>query len=110
MSKSESKHLASSIVDNRKRGTVGNFLESKIKAEAKLSFVSAYFTIHAYQRLKNNLDNIGSMRFLFGEPAFIASLAEEQSNQRKAEILDESLSIPIQAQLSQKRAALECAE
>ncbi len=47
---------------------------------------------------------------MFGEPAFIRALAGEHSNQRKAEILDESLSIPIQAQLSQKRAALECAE
>ncbi|MBS1810595.1 MAG: DEAD/DEAH box helicase family protein [Acidobacteria bacterium] len=110
MSKSESKYLASSIVDNRKRGTVGAFLEEKIKPEAKLSFVSAYFTIHAYQQLKDKLDKSSSLRFLFGEPAFIRALAGEHSNQRKAEILDESLSIPIQAQLSQKRAALECAE
>ena len=110
MSKSESKYLASSIVDNRKRGTVGEFLAGHIKPDAKLSFVSAYFTIHAYQRLKDGLDKIGSMRFLFGEPAFISSLASEQSNQRKAGILDESLSISIQAQLSQKNAAIECAE
>ncbi len=110
MSKSESKYLTSSIVDNRKRGTVGEFLAGEIKAEAKLSFVSAYFTIHAYQRLKETLDKIGSLRFLFGEPAFIRSLAGEQSNQRKAEILDESLSISMQAQLSQKNAAIECAE
>ncbi len=110
MPKSESNYLASSIVDNRKRGTVGAFLEERIKPQADLSFVSAYFTIHAYQRLKGTLNNIGSLRFLFGEPAFIQALAEEQSNQRKAEILDESLSIPIQAQLNQKSAAIECAE
>ena len=110
MSKSEAKYLASSIVDNRKRGTVGEFLAGHIKPDARLSFVSAYFTIHAYQRLKDGLGKIGSLRFLFGEPAFISSLAGEQSNQRKAEILDESLSIPIQAQLSQKRAAIECAD
>jgi superfamily II DNA or RNA helicase len=110
MSKSEFQHLASSIVDNRKRGTVGAFLEEKMKAEAKLSFVSAYFTIHAYQQLKDKLDHIGSLRFLFGEPAFIRSLAGEQSNQRKAEILDESLSVSLETQLSQKKAALECAE
>jgi hypothetical protein len=110
MSKSESKYLASSIVDNRKRGTVGAFLNETIKPEAKLSFVSAYFTIHAYQQLKEKLDHIGSLRFLFGEPAFIRALAGEQSNQRKAEILDESLAVSIQAQLSQKKVALECAE
>ncbi len=110
MPKDDSKTISSSIIDNRKRGTVGNFLKDKIQPDSKLSFVSAYFTIYAYQNLKEHLNSIDSLRFLFGEPAFIKSIGGEQSNKRKAEILDESVTIPINAQLSQKNAAIECAE
>lgn len=110
MPKDENKTITSSIIDNRKRGTVGQFLKENIKLNSKLSFVSAYFTIYAYQQLKQNLDSIESLRFLFGEPAFLKSIGGEHSNKRKAEILDDSLTIPINAQLSQKSAAIECAE
>lgn len=39
----------SGIRDNHKRGKVGEFLLEKIQAGSKLSFVSAYFTIYAYE-------------------------------------------------------------
>jgi hypothetical protein len=101
--------LTSSIVDNRTRGTVGEFLSEKIKPNAKLSFVSAYFTIFAYHKLKNQLDEIENLRFLFGEPAFIKSLSGDGKNQRSAEILDDTIAVNIQEKLSQKSAAIECA-
>lgn len=108
--KGEETYLKSSIVDNRNRGSVGNFLSDKIKSDAKLSFVSAYFTIFAYHQLKLQLDGIENLRFLFGEPAFIKSLGGDSKNQRNAEILDNTLSVNIQEKLSQKSAARECAE
>jgi ERCC4-related helicase len=104
--------LKSSIIDNRKRGIVGDFLAEKINTDAKLSFVSAYFSIFAYhhQKIKSNLDGINHLRFLFGEPAFIKSLAGENKNLRNAEILDDSLTISANDRLSQKSVAAECAE
>ena len=93
--KDENKFITSAIVDNRERGSVGKFLSDKIKADAKLSFVSAYFTIFAYHQLKEQLDEIDHLRFLFGEPAFIKSLGGDDKNQRSAEILDEAISISI---------------
>ena len=33
------------------RGTVGEFLKSEIQSGSHLSFVSAYFTVHAYEAL-----------------------------------------------------------
>lgn len=47
--------ISSSIKDNHKRGSVGEFLKENIRANSKLSIVSAYFTIFAYQKLKIGL-------------------------------------------------------
>ena len=100
----------SSIIDNRKRGKVGDFLKDKIKPASNLSFVSAYFTIFAYQKLKQPLDGINGLRFLFGEPAFIKSLGGDHINQRNAHILDETITVSLQERLHQRSAARECAE
>jgi len=41
--------ISSGIHDNYKRGTIGEFLKDRIKPKADLSFVSAYFTIYAFE-------------------------------------------------------------
>ena len=64
--KFEMKNIPSSIRDNHKRGSIGDFLKQQIDKGSNLSVVSAYFTIYAYQRLKDSLDNIDSLDFLFG--------------------------------------------
>lgn len=48
----------SALRDNYTKGTVGEFLKTVIQPGTKLSFVSAYFTIYAYQQLKSQLDGI----------------------------------------------------
>lgn len=57
--------------DNHTRGTVADFLTSKIQNESRLSIVSAYFTIYAYDAMKQALDRIEHLDFLFGEPSFV---------------------------------------
>ena len=52
----------STILDNRKRGAVGDFLAQNIESNSKLSFVSAYFTIYAYEKLRNQLDSVEHWR------------------------------------------------
>jgi len=37
-------------------------------------YISAFFTIYAYQQLKEKLDSIDRLRFLFREPTFIKSM------------------------------------
>jgi hypothetical protein len=61
----------SAIRDNHRRGTVGDFLREEIQPRSKLSIVSAYFTIYAFAALKDELLEIDSLKFLFGEPEFI---------------------------------------
>ena len=98
----------SGIRDNHDRGTVGDFLKSKIQNGSSLSIVSAYFTIYAFEALKASLVDIKDLRFLFGEPRFVKSLDPEKTDKKAFKIEDEGLQ--LQNRLEQKRVAKECAE
>lgn len=100
----------SSIKDNHKRGSVGQYLIENIKPQANLSVVSAYFTIYAYNQLKDHLDGINHLRFLFGEPAFIKAIDPSKTNRRDFRIEDDKIVIPIESRLTQKAVAVDCAK
>ena len=97
----------SGLRDNYKRGTVAEFLKAKIQPSSFLSVVSAYFTIFAYDALKDYLDSIEHLDFLFGEPTFINRLDPTKTN-RKAFIIDAD-GLELANKLQQKRVAKECA-
>jgi len=100
----------SSIRDNHKHGAVGKYLQENIKSNSVISIVSAYFTIYAYNQLKEQLNNINSLRFLFGEPTFIKELDPERKNGRDYQIADDNLIIPTESRLKQKVVAKECSD
>jgi len=102
--------INSSIRDNHKKGSVGDFLIENIKQNSSASIVSAYFTIYAYKKLQTQLDGIKRLRFLFGEPTFIKAIDPDKMNSRNYEIEDNKLSIPIDSRLSQKATARECSD
>ena len=87
---------------------VADFLKAKIRDGSRLSVVSAYFTIYAYEALKDHLDQIEHLDFLFGEPRFISSLDPDKT-EKKAFILDGN-GLHLANRLQQKRVARECAE
>jgi superfamily II DNA or RNA helicase len=97
----------SGIRDNHTRGVVADFLKSHIKDGSRLSVVSAFFTIYAYDLLKDYLDRIEHMDFLFGEPKFICSLDPDKT-EKKSFIID-STGLRLANCLQQKRIAEECA-
>ena len=74
--------MDSSIRDNRKYGAVADFIKSATADNSKLSIVSAYFTIYAYNSLKGKLNAINGLRFLFGEPTFIKAANPDKKNSR----------------------------
>ncbi|HOC54627.1 MAG TPA: helicase-related protein [Verrucomicrobiota bacterium] len=98
----------SGIRDNHRRGLVADFLKAKIGDGSRLSIVSAYFTIYAYEALKEHLDRIDHLDFLFGEPRFISSLDPDKT-ENKAFLLD-GHGLQLANRLQQKRVARECAE
>jgi len=98
----------SGIRDNHHRGTIGDFLKEKILQGSDLSFVSAYFTIYAYAALKEQLDQINHLRFLFGEPQFIQSLDPDKTEKKVFRIENDALL--LSNRLEQKRVARECSD
>ena len=100
-------HNDSGLRDNHSRGTVADFLREKISEGSLLSVVSAYFTIYAYDALKEHLDGIDRLDFLFGEPSFVNRLDPNRS-ETKAFIID-SDGLELANSLQQKRVAKECA-
>ncbi len=96
------------IRDNYTNGSVGDFLKEVITSSSDISIVSAYFTIYAYNQLKDNLNGIDHLRFLFGEPTFIKSMDPDKVNAKDFKIEDDKLVIPIESKLTQKNIAREC--
>src|SRR5665647_498501 len=108
MKEATTKKNIKSIRDNFSNGSVGDFLVDNIENNSNLSFVTAYFTIYAYEKLKPQLDNINSLRLLFGEPRFIKSVASS-TNAKNYQIEDDKLVIPVENRLQQKVLAKQCA-
>lgn len=79
--------MTSAIKDNRSRGKVGDFLQSALKDGASLSFVSAYFTIYAFDKLKDKLSRIDHLDFLFGEPRFVKNLDPDRTDKKAFKIV-----------------------
>ncbi|HAB15903.1 MAG TPA: ATP-dependent helicase, partial [Verrucomicrobiales bacterium] len=94
--------------DNHSRGAVADFLRATIQPESKLALVSAYFTIFAYDALKDCLDSIGHLKFLFGEPSFINRLDPDKTKKKSFILAAEGLE--LSKRLQQKRVARECAD
>ncbi len=100
--------MQSAIKDNRSRGKVGDFLKECIKDDSTLSIVSAYFTIYAYEKLKDHLHKIDHLNFLFGEPRFVKNLDPDRTDKKAFKIEDEKLALGNR--LQQKCLAKECSD
>jgi len=98
----------SGLRDNHTRGSVADFLRAKIQTDSKLSIVSAYFTIYAFDALKDELERIEHLNFLFGEPSFVNRL-DPSKTEKKAFIID-AAGLELVNKLQQKRVAQECAD
>ena len=98
----------SGLRDNHTRGTVADFLKGEIRDGSRLSVVSAYFTIYAYDALKDCLDRIDHLDFLFGEPSFVNRL-DPSKTEKKSFIIDAD-GLELANKLQQKRVAKECAD
>ena len=108
MSPKSNPNPSSGIRDNHLRGSVGDFLKEKIRGGSALAMVSAYFTIYAFEALKEQLLSIDNLRFLFGEPRFVKSLDPDKTDKKAFKIEDDGLRLVNR--LQQKRVARECAE
>ena len=102
-----SRNVSNAIVDNQ-QCKVGDVLRDEMVPGAALSFVSAYFTIYAYEALRNELEAAGELRFLYGDPQGLASV-DPSSDETKAFKLAKDGGIELKHALVQKALAKACA-
>ena len=97
----------SGIRDNHSRGSVGAFLRQQLKPGADLDLVTAYFTIFAYDKLRTELNQLGRIRLLFGEAAFIKALDPDMKDGAAYVLKDDGLTLANG--LNQRHLAQACA-
>ena len=100
--------ISSGIRDNHNRGTVGDFLRAELRASADLDIVTAYFTVFAYDKLKTQLDNLGKIRLLFGEAAFIKNLDPAHKDGAAYVLRDDGLALASGLNQRQNRLIRVC--
>ena len=57
----------------------GEDLKQTLKSGTKLKIAASCFSIYAYEALKEELENIESLEFIFTEPAFLPEQVTDKS-------------------------------
>ncbi|MDD3123452.1 MAG: helicase-related protein [Candidatus Izemoplasmatales bacterium] len=74
------------VLDTSKKGSVGEFIKENTTRKATINVASSFFTIYAYDELKNVLDDAAKVRFLFNEPTFIKKLENNQKEVKEFQL------------------------
>lgn len=103
------------ILDNRTQGKVIDKLKEDLKSGTKVSIISAYFTIFAYQELRKELNKIDSLRLLFSMPTFVENKKDinrefKLSGSYESGLAGDRYEMKLKNELKQSEIAKECAE
>ena len=108
------------ILDNTEGKRLVDSLRANLDDEAKLSIISAHFSLFAFGELREELERLDSVRFLFSEPTFIqdmgrvagapeSDIARRAQGEREKALADSSLELTLRNKLSQRALARACA-
>jgi len=92
-------------------------LKETINKGSRVSIAAAYFSIYAYNELKEELENIDNLRFIFTSPTFIAEKEPKQKREfyipklkREQSLYGTEFEIKLRNEMTQKAIAKECAD
>ena len=102
------------FLDNKTSGIIGDTLKEELGKGTKLSVISAYFTIHAYNQLKDELKKVDNVRLLFSEPTFVKNKKDIVREYTLNGTYEKSISgdkyeMRLKNELNQSEIAKECA-
>lgn len=104
------------ILDNVIR-TAKDDLSISVNKGNKLSIAAACFSMYAYQALKQQLDNISELRFIFTSPTFLSDKPVKEKREfyiprltRERSLYGTEFEIRLRNELTQKAIAQECAD
>ncbi len=94
------------ILDNQTR-SVADYLRQSLRDANVFRVVSAYFTIYGYELLEDELNTVGDVRFLFGDPSSVDDLDPGEKAEKSFDFTKDGL-VPNHT-LAQKFLAQRCA-
>ena len=104
------------ILDNVNK-TVKDDLEKTVSKGDKISIAAACFSIYAYETLKEQLDGVEELRFIFTSPTFLQEKAPREKREfyipqlnRERSLYGTEFEVKLRNELNQKAIARECAE
>jgi len=107
------------IIDNINR-LLGDDLKSTLQPGAKLKIAASCFSIYAFEALKQELEGVDSLEFIFTSPTFVPSEATDTLRkahreffipkaERERSLHGSEFEIQLKNQLNQRAIARECA-
>ena len=104
------------VINNTSK-TLRDDLSIEIKEGSKLSIAAACFSIYAFQALKDELQGIDELRFVFTSPTFVTEKAKKEKREfyiprlnRERSLYGTEFEVKLRNELTQKAIAKECAE
>jgi SNF2 family DNA or RNA helicase len=92
-------------------------LKSSLRKGSKLSITAASFSIYAYQELKEELEKVDGVRFVFSTPRFVEEKLGKESPHfyipdiyREAALCGGDFELRLKNQLNQRAIARECSQ
>ena len=82
--------LPNRILDNQ-AATAGDYLRRNLRNANAFDLASAYFTIYGYELLAEELDRVGRVRFLFGDPTSVEDLDPVEDEPKSFEVTERGL-------------------
>ena len=108
------------IIDNITH-LLGDNLKQSIKSGTKLKIAASCFSIYAYEALKDELEKVDSLEFIFTDPTFTPSKVTDKTKKERREFqipkaerersfYGSDFEIELKNKLTQKAIAKECAD
>lgn len=104
------------LINNISERVVDDF-KQRLSKGACVSIAAASFSIYAYEALKEELEQVEQLRFIFTSPTFIKDKSKKEKREffipklnRERNLYGTDFEIRLRNQLSQKAIAKECAD
>ena len=108
------------LIDNKVK-LLGDDLKKELEKGAKVRMVASYFSIYAFEALKEELSSVSELQFIFPNPTFVQEGIKDKIRKetreyfipkplRESSLYGTEFEIRLRNQLTQKVIAKECAE
>ena len=87
------------VIDNISKRVIDD-LHGKPISDSRISIAAASFSIYAFEALKNELESIEEMRFIFTSPTFIADKVKKGQDRGQVTVPQEYRKFNIELQFS----------